>query len=331
MRWLFFLLLASNVAFFSWMATLGGPSPERGAEPGITGGSSQVPRLRLLSEVQSKPAATPMVGPPAAVETGPSQPAPGTAVSQAIEPPRPPQAPEPPALAGAVQAPVGPGPAPPEQPTTPIAGATPSEAEGAAPPPGAPPAGAQRDAVRGEPEPAPPPAVAQPSPVVPAAEAIPPEAKAARACYWIGPWPGRTEADSVAARLREAGATVVTESGFTEEVIGYWLLQPPLDSIEAATARMRELRQLGIDNFVITEPPLANAISLGVFKQESAAQRGRAEFESRGIEAEVQPRTRRREAYWLYAEWPGVSPAAALPGGSELTDLTPLTQAEPCR
>jgi hypothetical protein len=159
-------------------------------------------------------------------------------------------------------------------------------------------------------------------------------ANGAPVCYRVGPLRSLAQADEAAARLRQAGASAVSETGFTEEIIGYWVLERPLPSIEAATARMRELRQRGIDTFVITEPPLTNAISLGVFKQESAAKRGQIQFASVGIQAEVEPRIRRREAWWLHAEWPPASPgqdAPAAAGAEALEDLAPSMESAPCR
>lgn len=57
-------------------------------------------------------------------------------------------------------------------------------------------------------------------------------------------------------------------------IIGYWVYIPPGNDKAAISLQSARLKERGIDNFVVPEPgPWLNAISLGVFKTQNAAQR----------------------------------------------------------
>jgi cell division septation protein DedD len=74
------------------------------------------------------------------------------------------------------------------------------------------------------------------------------------------------------------------EQQAVSESTRYWVYKPPLASLEAANAKAREIKALGInDFFIVQEPKMRYAISFGVFKQEEGANRLMAELRGKGI------------------------------------------------
>ena len=64
----------------------------------------------------------------------------------------------------------------------------------------------------------------------------------------------------------------------------YWVMIPPLPSSAEATARLAQLRALGIaDAALVTAAPWQNAISLGLYASEDAASRRLAELAQKGV------------------------------------------------
>ncbi len=64
----------------------------------------------------------------------------------------------------------------------------------------------------------------------------------------------------------------------------YWVMIPPLTSSAEATARLAQLRALGItDAALVTAAPWQNAISLGLYASEDAASRRLAELAQKGV------------------------------------------------
>lgn len=70
----------------------------------------------------------------------------------------------------------------------------------------------------------------------------------------------------------------------TAEGGGWWVHIPPLASREAADKKARELKAMGVsDYFVVQEGALRNAISLGIFSTEKAAQDHLAGLQPKGV------------------------------------------------
>jgi hypothetical protein len=110
---------------------------------------------------------------------------------------------------------------------------------------------------------------------VKAAPPAPPKSASAQpaACLEWGNFagPGAARAEMALAQLQLAPGQVeraVVDAG------GYWVHIPPLRSKSEADRKVRELRDLGVTEFfVVQDPgPWRNAISLGIFRSEEAAQ-----------------------------------------------------------
>lgn len=65
----------------------------------------------------------------------------------------------------------------------------------------------------------------------------------------------------------------------------HWVILPPASSRQAALSRLAEIQQQGIDSYLVTEGPHANAISLGLFESLEAAEATLSRSQSKGLEA----------------------------------------------
>lgn len=64
----------------------------------------------------------------------------------------------------------------------------------------------------------------------------------------------------------------------------YWIYKPPLATPEAAQAKAEELRKLGLDDFfIIQDAKWRNAISFGVFKDETLADALMEKIKEKGV------------------------------------------------
>jgi cell division septation protein DedD len=97
---------------------------------------------------------------------------------------------------------------------------------------------------------------------------------------------------------RGLGDTLAAQAGLkirdvpTELPNSWWVSLPPAESKEGAEARVAELRKQGVTDFFIVQEPGPNqfAVSLGLFKQESQAERLAEQLRGKGVQARVSPR-----------------------------------------
>jgi hypothetical protein len=114
---------------------------------------------------------------------------------------------------------------------------------------------------------------------------------AAAACVEWGNFagPGVARAEAALARLDLAPGQVervVVDAG------GYWVHIPPLRNKSEADRKVGELRDLGVTEFFIVQDagPWRNAISLGIFRTEEAAQAFLAGLKQRGVRSAIAAR-----------------------------------------
>jgi SPOR domain len=87
-------------------------------------------------------------------------------------------------------------------------------------------------------------------------------------------------------------------------LVSYWVYIPPLRTKAEADRKIAELRKLGVQEYYMVEGPstLRNAISLGIFKTEDAANNYLASLTQRGVRsARVGSRDHRvsQTAFWV--------------------------------
>jgi hypothetical protein len=149
-----------------------------------------------------------------------------------------------------------------------------------------------------------------------AASAAPPPSASAvpAACLEWGNFagPGAAKAELALAELQLAPAQierVVIEAG------GYWVHIPPLKTKGEADRKVRELRSLGVTEFFVVQDagPWRNAISLGIFRTEDAAQAFLAGLKQQGVRSAI---AARRENFLkqiaFYVREPGEAAIARL-------------------
>lgn len=116
----------------------------------------------------------------------------------------------------------------------------------------------------------------------------PPKAAAAPAGVCVE-WGGFLDADL--ARAQQALQPLALGAKLTqrkqEDVSGFWVFIRPLASRQLAAQKAAELKRLGVDDYFIIpdDPKWRNAISLGVFKTEEAANARLAALRAKGVKS----------------------------------------------
>jgi hypothetical protein len=80
----------------------------------------------------------------------------------------------------------------------------------------------------------------------------------------------------------------------------YRVVIPPAKTPQDAFRKLRELKALSIDSYVITQGPEALGISLGLFSSQMAARTARTEFDAEGYETQVIEIPRLLREFWAY-------------------------------
>jgi hypothetical protein len=88
----------------------------------------------------------------------------------------------------------------------------------------------------------------------------------------------------------------------TEELAGWWVFIPPQGNRQGALKKAAELKSRGIDDYfvVVDDSPYRWSVSLGVFRNEDAAQSRLAALQARGVKsAQLGPRETMVPKVWL--------------------------------
>jgi hypothetical protein len=138
----------------------------------------------------------------------------------------------------------------------------------------------------------------------PAPPAAPPAQAAAPAAAACLEWGSFTLADAPRAEkaLEPLGLGGRIAQRRTEELAGWWVFIPSQGSRPAAFKKAAELRNLGIDEFFVVgeDGPFRWAVSLGVFRNEDAAQARLGALRAQGVRsARVGPRETVVPKVWL--------------------------------
>jgi len=144
-------------------------------------------------------------------------------------------------------------------------------------------------------------ASASAAPAAPAAPPKPPAAAAVAACM---EWGSFTLFDAPRAEKALEPLALGTRLGQrrTEEQAGWWVFMPPQGSRQLALKKAAELKARGVEDYFVVqeEGPLRWALSLGVFRNEDAAQARLAALRSQGVRtAQVGPRETTVPKVWL--------------------------------
>lgn len=140
------------------------------------------------------------------------------------------------------------------------------------------------------------------SPVTPTrALAPPPASPVPAACVEWGVFSG-----AEVARAEAAFAALALPDAVTQRLVsdgnGYWVHMPPLKTKAEVDRKVGELKALGVNDFFVVQEagPWRNAISLGLFKSEEAANAQLAVLRERGVRSAI---VTRRENFLKQVSW----------------------------
>jgi hypothetical protein len=118
----------------------------------------------------------------------------------------------------------------------------------------------------------------------------------------------------------------------TEETAGWWVFIPPQGNRAAAVRKTSELKSLAIEDFFIVqeEGPYRWAVSLGVFRNEDAAQARLTALRDQGVRsARIAPRETVVPKVWLQVKNVDTALAAKLRDTARTVDGTELRECAP--
>jgi hypothetical protein len=128
--------------------------------------------------------------------------------------------------------------------------------------------------------------------------AMPPDAD--RECYTVGPLENEDDISALSAWFNAQDSQATLRNDERRETVSTWVFMAPLESREAADARVVEMQAANIEDiYVIPRGDMANAISLGLYSQNDTLQRRVTELEERGFTPSVLPRYRTVTASWF--------------------------------
>ena len=341
MKWILYLLVLANAAFFAWQYQLRAAvraaseareaarpayvtrlvllseAPERGGEPEAPGvleraearpapaSPAEEPKPDGVSGVREVPApVSPVVdaGAPAAPRSAGGAAAPAPA-GEVLPPPAATSAPATPVEVSRVAAsPVtAPLPAPAPVTASVLAGPAPS-VEPAAAPPVVPAAPASSPPSTGESAGLPPGEAALDRAGPPAPAPTVTEVAQTRRCYRVGPLAEDAPVDPVRTWLVQHGGEVESRVEQRQEPRSFWVHLPPAPSPQAAREAADRLQAEGVKDVMrVTAGAKANAISLGLYNRRAAADQRVSELKRAGYAAEVETRFKEVRETWLDA------------------------------
>jgi hypothetical protein len=126
-----------------------------------------------------------------------------------------------------------------------------------------------------------------------------------RSCYTLGPFMNDDDLSEAAKALIQSGRPIEKRASDKKEQIGYWVFIPPFPNREAALSKGEELKLLGEKHLYVVKKPekYRNAISLGVFKGKTNAERRYRQMKNLGFDVKLEGRYRQNPVYWIdYSE-----------------------------
>ena len=132
-----------------------------------------------------------------------------------------------------------------------------------------------------------------------APENIPPANKLA-ACFSLGPFDNVEQALPISAKLRDLGTYTSERKEKEKTTSGYWVYLPSFDSWKDAREKVMELEKKGLkDIFIVGRGKMKNAVSLGLFSSDDAADRRVEKLQKLGIKPKIEVQYTTAENYWI--------------------------------
>lgn len=125
-------------------------------------------------------------------------------------------------------------------------------------------------------------------------------------CFTLGPFSQASAAGRTAETISALGVTVNRRQTTQRRPRGYWVYLPAFKTYDAAKNRVAELQKKGLkDMFIMGEGEHKNAVSLGLFKSQSAADDRYQQVKKMGLSVNVETQYRITKLAWLDMEVPG--------------------------
>lgn len=128
-----------------------------------------------------------------------------------------------------------------------------------------------------------------------------PPLKPSDKCFTAGPFDTDQMLDEAINHLAEQGIISPTQRTLEEqEISSYRVFIPQTDHPEKLNASIKALRSKGFNEFyVMTEPGMENAISLGLFRGRINAAKQVKRLKAAGLNGELKTRYRDKQYHWL--------------------------------
>lgn len=128
-------------------------------------------------------------------------------------------------------------------------------------------------------------------------------------CFTLGDFATAAQAQSARQVFAGMGVGVEEQEQIKSILQGYWVYLPPASDYPSARATARQLQDKGIEDlFIMGTGEYRNAISLGLFRQKSAAQSRLAQMRELGFEVKLDEQYRDQTRYRLLLTVPAEPP-----------------------
>jgi len=124
-------------------------------------------------------------------------------------------------------------------------------------------------------------------------------------CYSVGPFKDENDAKFLGIRAEALGFSSEMRSLATGGSIEHWVHVPPLANRQQSLQLLRELQGRGIDSYIITQGDLAEGISLGLFRNQTSAERLTEKMRGMDYNVIIKEVIRGEKELWL--EFPQVT------------------------
>lgn len=121
-----------------------------------------------------------------------------------------------------------------------------------------------------------------------------------RQCFFVGPFVAEAELRKLSSDFRNEGFITRTDTRKVDER-DFWVFIPPFTNRAKAEERLKDLRAIGIQGFVVREGVFLNAISLNHFSRKDLADAFLIQMQKAGIAVEYREITKPSKQFWLYA------------------------------
>ena len=136
--------------------------------------------------------------------------------------------------------------------------------------------------------------------VLGAGESVDLAAVVGRSCVTIGPFRAEEDADDAVTRYRGEGMRAVLRMSSGEIFVGHWVQIRNIGTREAGNATLEQLRAGGLaDAYIVPNDDGTFNISLGLFGDADRAEKVELDARALGLAADITPRTREGDQYWV--------------------------------